>query len=431
MVCLLINIAMWIITSLILFYLLVPILLIYLTKVSGFLKRIGAVVLAYAVGLLFGNSGIIPAPGEKLTEILEGKRPFLPQDEFADFMNQPGFIDSDIVFNQVAQVQQSVMTYTILLALPLLLFSLDLKKWVMQARSALLSLILALVALLIAVISGYYWFAEEITDSAAVTGMLIGVYTGGTPNMAAIGKALNVSPDIFILTHTYDLIIGSVALLFLMTLAQKLFNTFLPRFTIRKAENIMQSPDESEDIDNFDGLFLRRNLPAIFKSMAVAIVIFGIGGGLSFFFKDESLRTIMVILVITTLGLLASLIKPLNRLKISFSVGMYFIIVFCLALSSMANLREMFSLEFLQLFLYVCWVVLGSIIIHVLLARLFKVDTDTTIITITALTYSPPFVPAVAGALKNKEVIISGLAIGIVGFAFGTYLGIFIGTILK
>ncbi|HZH71845.1 MAG TPA: DUF819 family protein [Mariniphaga sp.] len=422
---------MWIITSLILFYLLVPILLICLTKVSGFLKRIGAVVLAYAVGLLFGNSGIIPAPGEKLTEILEGKRPFLPQDEFADFMNQPGFIDSDIVFNQVAQVQQSVMTYTILLALPLLLFSLDLKKWVMQARSALLSLILALVALLIAVISGYYWFAEEITDSAAVTGMLIGVYTGGTPNMAAIGKALNVSPDIFILTHTYDLIIGSVALLFLMTLAQKLFNTFLPRFTIRKAENIMQSPDESEDIDNFDGLFLRRNLPAIFKSMAVAIVIFGIGGGLSFFFKDESLRTIMVILVITTLGLLASLIKPLNRLKISFSVGMYFIIVFCLALSSMANLREMFSLEFLQLFLYVCWVVLGSIIIHVLLARLFKVDTDTTIITITALTYSPPFVPAVAGALKNKEVIISGLAIGIVGFAFGTYLGIFIGTILK
>jgi len=422
---------MWIITSLILFYLLVPILLICLTKVSGFLKRIGAVVLAYAVGLLFGNSGIIPAPGEKLTEILEGKRPFLPQDEFADFMNQPGFIDSDIVFNQVAQVQQSVMTYTILLALPLLLFSLDLKKWVMQARSALLSLILALVALLIAVISGYYWFAEEITDSAAVTGMLIGVYTGGTPNMAAIGKALNVSPDIFILTHTYDLIIGSVALLFLMTLAQKLFNTFLPRFTIRKAENIMQSPDESEDIDNFDGLFLRRNLPAIFKSMAVAIVIFGIGGGLSFFFKDESLRTIMVILVITTLGLLASLIKPLNRLKISFSVGMYFIIVFCLALSSMANLREMFSLEFLQLFLYVCWVVLGSMIIHVLLARLFKVDTDTTIITITALTYSPPFVPAVAGALKNKEVIISGLAIGIVGFAFGTYLGIFIGTILK
>lgn len=422
---------MWITTLLILFYLLVPILLIYLTKVSNFLKRLGAVVLAYAIGLLFGNIGIIPAPSNALTEILGGKRSFLPEEEFLRFMNQPGFLNSDLIFNQVSQVQQSVMTFTILLALPLLLFSLNLRKWILQARSALLSLILALVALLVAVLTGYYWFAEEITDSAAVTGMLIGVYTGGTPNMAAIGKALNVSPDIFILTHTYDLIVGSVALLFLMTLAQKLFNTFLPRFTIRKAENIMQSPDESEDIDNFDGLFLRRNFPAILKSMVVAIIIFGIGGGISFFFKDESLQTIIVILVITTLGLLASLIKPLNKLKVSFSVGMYFIIVFCLALSSMANLRDMFKLEFLQLFLYVCWVVTGSIIIHVLLARLFKVDTDTTIITITALTYSPPFVPAVAGALKNKEVIISGLAIGILGFAFGSYLGIFVGTLLK
>jgi uncharacterized membrane protein len=70
-------------------------------------------------------------------------------------------------------------------------------------------------------------------------------------------------------------------------------------------------------------------------------------------------------------------------------------------------------------------------LIHVGLSRLFKVDADTTIIAITALTYSPPFVPAVAGALKNKEIIISGLTIGILGYAFGTYMGIFIATILK
>jgi uncharacterized membrane protein len=289
---------------------------------------------------------------------------------------------------------------------------------------------LAIVALLIAVFTGYYWFGEEITESAAVTGMLIGVYTGGTPNLAAIGKALNVSPDIFILTHTYDLIIGSVALLFLMTIAQRLFNTFLPRFVIRKAENVMLSPNESDDMDNFDGLFQRKNIPQLLKSFLVAVIIFAVGGGLSLFIKDESNQTIVVILAITTLGLLASLIKGLNKLKVSFPLGMYFIIVFCLALSSMANLREMFQLEFLQLFLYVSWVIFGSMFIHVLLAYIFKVDTDTTIISITALTYSPPFVPAVAGALKNKEVIISGLTIGILGYAFGTYLGIFIGKIL-
>ncbi len=422
---------MWITLLLILFYLLVPVLLIYLTKISDTLKRIGAVVLAYTVGLIMGNIGIIPSPGEKLVELLGGHRSFLPGDEFSVYMNSPFYAESDLVYNNIAQLQDNIMTFTILLALPLLLFSLDMRKWLKQAKSAFLSMILALVALLAAVFSGYYWFAEDITESAKVTGMLIGVYTGGTPNLAAIGKALEVSPDTFILTHTYDLIIGSVALLFLMTVAQRLLNTFLPRFEIvRRAEHLLQVPDEGSDMDNFDGLFKRKNIPGILRSMLVAIIIFAIAGGISLLFKDKSTQTIVVILTITTLGLAASFIRKVNELKISFPLGMYFIIIFCLALSSMANLREMFQLEFLQLFLYVLWVVFGSIIIHVLLARLFKVDTDTTIISITALTYSPPFVPAVAGALKNKEVIISGLTIGILGFAFGTYLGVFIGKIL-
>ena len=40
------------------------------------------------------------------------------------------------------------------------------------------------------------------------------------------------------------------------------------------------------------------------------------------------------------------------------------------------------------------------------------------------------FVQVVAGSLKNNEIIIGGLAVGILGYAFGTYLGIFIGSIL-
>src|SRR5690554_2904017 len=100
---------MWITLLLLLFYLLVPVFLIYLTKISNTLKRIGAVVLAYVVGLLFGNTGIIPSPGEKLTEALAGKRTFLPREELQDFLAYPGFTDTDALYNQIAQVQQSVM----------------------------------------------------------------------------------------------------------------------------------------------------------------------------------------------------------------------------------------------------------------------------------------------------------------------------------
>lgn len=423
---------MWITVSLILFYLLMPVLLIYLCKISNTFNRIGAVVLAYAVGLILGNIGLLPTASDALIQALGGTRSFLPNGEFQEFMKNPGFVERDLVYNQIAQTQESVMNYTVLIALPLMLFSLHLKKWLKNARSTLLSLVLAMVSLLVAIFIGFYLFAHNITESAKVTGMLVGVYTGGTPNLAAIGRALNVSPDIFILTHTYDLIIGSVALLFLMTVAQRVFNIFLPRSgVIRKAENVMQVEIEEEDahLENYDGLFQRKNLPDMGKSLLYALIIFAVGGSAIFFVPPED-QVLVIILAITTLGLLASLLKPVNKLKISFPLGMYFIIVFCLALSSMANLREMFQVEFLELFLYVLWVVFGSMLIHVGLARIFKVDTDTTIIAITALTYSPPFVPAVALALKNRDVIIGGLTIGILGFAFGSYLGIFIGKIL-
>lgn len=421
---------MWITVSLVLFYLLTPALLIYLCRKFQPLQKVGAVVLAYVVGLVFGNIGILPAPSEKFSRLL-GHRTSVPKEEFTGFLNAGQVTETDIIANQIAGTQDLLITIIIPLAIPLLLFSLDLRKWLKLAKGTLLSLILAMVSLLIVIFTGYFLYADSITDAWQVAGMLIGVYTGGTPNLAAIGTALNVNPDIFILTHTYDLIIGAVALLFLMTIAQRLFHTFLPKFNpVRKGENVFHLADENEQMENFDSLFKKNEIPELLKAFGLSVLIFAVGGGISLL-VPKSAQTVTAILTITTLGLLASLIKPVNRIKNSFPLGMYFIIVFSLVVSSMANLQNMFQIEFLQLFLYVLIVVVGSMIIHVGLSRIFHIDADTTIIAITALTYSPPFVPAVAGALKNKNVIISGLTIGILGYAFGTYLGVFVATILK
>ena len=421
---------MWITISLVVFYLLVPALLIYLTKISKFLNRLGAVVLAYLLGLIVGNIGILPVASDKYRALV-GAEMNIPKDKFLEYINTSQLPQSDILVNQVATVQNVLFTIIIPIAIPLLLFSLDLRKWLKLAKGALLSLVLAMFSLLVVIFTGFYFFGSSIDESNKVAGMLVGVYTGGTPNLAAIGTALHVSPNNFILTHTYDLIVGSVALVFLMTIAQSIFHTFLPKFqVVYKAENKLQLAEEANDIENFDPLFKRKTVPDLLKALGLSVVIFAIGGGLSLLVPKPN-GAMVAILVITTLGLLASLIKPINRIRGSFPLGMYLIIAFSLVVSSMANLSNMFQIEFLQLFLYVFYVVFGSIIIHVGLAHIFKVDADTTIISITALTYSPPFVPAVAGALKNKEVIISGLTIGILGYAFGTYLGIFVGTILK
>lgn len=421
---------MLMILILILFYFIAPVFLIYICKVSKTLNRVGAIVLAYILGLLLGNIGVFPSASSAFKELL-GSRTVMPADEFATILNSGKLVESDILVNQIAHVQDVLMTIIIPLAIPLLLFSLDLRKWIKLAKGAVLSLILAMISLIASVFIGYYFFAEHITESWKVGGMLIGVYTGGTPNLAAIATAVDVSPNIFILTHTYDLIVGSVALLFLMTVAQRVFHTFLPKFgMVKKGENVFHLADEKNEMDNFDNLFKRKYTSDLLRAFGLTVIIFAIGGGLSLLVPEES-STMVAILTITTMGLGASLVKRINRIQNSFQFGMYLIIVFSLVVSSMADLRNMFQIEFLQLFLFVLVVVFGSMAIHVALSRIFKVDADTTIIAITALTYSPPFVPAVAGALKNKDIIISGLTIGILGYAFGNYLGIFIATILR
>jgi uncharacterized membrane protein len=165
-------------------------------------------------------------------------------------------------------------------------------------------------------------------------------------------------------------------------------------------------------------------------ALLLAIIIVGVSFGLSMLVAKSAQMTVLV-LSITTLGLAASLIKRINSIENTFQLGMYFIIVFSLALSSIADLRGMFQIQFLNLFLFVAMAIFGSMIIHVGLSKIFKVDTDTTIITITALTYSAPFVPAVAAAIRNKEVIISGLTVGILGYAFGNYAGVAMAYLLK
>ena len=56
---------------------------------------------------------------------------------------------------------------------------------------------------------------------------------------------------------------------------------------------------------------------------------------------------------------------------------------------------------------------------------------DDYIITSTALSNSPPFVPVVAAAIKNKDVVMSGMIIGVIGYAIGNYLGVAIAYLLK
>jgi uncharacterized membrane protein len=148
------------------------------------------------------------------------------------------------------------------------------------------------------------------------------------------------------------------------------------------------------------------------------------------FSENDKNSTVAAILTITTLGIVMSLFPSINKMPKTFHLGMYLILIFSLVVASMGDLRTISEIS-PKLLYYVIYVVFGITVLNFAFSAIFRIDADTTVITMTSLIFSPPFVPVVAAKLKNKEIIISGLTVGIIGYAVGNYLGILIAYALK
>ena len=375
---------------LVLFYLSFPAVIIYLSSKFSAIKKIGLVMVAYLVGMALAVSGLLPENAPK--------------------------------------IQSTLTDIAVPLALPLLLFSLNVRDWLKLAGKTFLSMILGIVSLTIVVVTGHYFLSQYIPDAWKISGMMMGVYTGGTPNLVSIKTALNVDNNAYIVTHTLDTIFSLIYIVFLVSIAQRVFGVILPRYKFAsQATETNEIPEN--DIENFDGLFSAGNFTPLLKALGLSVLILGIGGAVSIMLPSD-ISTMVAILLITTLGIILSLFPAINRIKKTFQLGMYFILIFCLVVASMINMDNLLATSWAMV-VYIFAGIFGTLFLHALLSAIFKIDTDTTIITTTALICSPPFVPVVAAGIKNKEVIISGLTVGIIGYAVGNYLGIATAFLLK
>lgn len=119
---------------------------------------------------------------------------------------------------------------------------------------------------------------------------------------------------------------------------------------------------------------------------------------------------LIIILSITTISIFFPFSKKVSSIPKTFDFGMYLIIVFCLIVASQAHITK-FKEESTTLMQYIGYVIIGTLLVKLVLSKFFKIDTNTTMITSTSLICSPPFVPLIAGSLKNKEIILPGLTV--------------------
>jgi len=413
-------------TILLLFYVLTPIFILYLTYRYKIANQIGSVIIAYAIGLVLGNIGILPAKSALLNEVLM-TQPKITLEGIRAMVAANQLSSDDVLAFRVYKLRDLLMTVAVLMAIPLLLFSTNIRQWRKVAGSGLISLIAGVFSVVAMVVGGFFIFREaNIPELWKVAGMLIGVYTGGTPNLASIKMALDVNPEIYILTHTYDLIVGVFYLAFLITVGKFLFRKFLTKFQGYTSDDPWNNGNTKEP---FFSVFKAKTFFPLLRAIGIAVVIAGIGGGVSLLVPQNMVMA-TVILTITSLAILVSLFPAVNRIARTFDTGMYLILIFSIVVASMADIRNLGQI-IPALFGYITLAVFGSLLLHTMLSKILKLDADTTMITSTALICSPPFVPVIAGALGNRQIVVTGITIGIIGYAIGNYLGITIAYILR
>ena len=378
-------------------YIIFPILIIEAFKRWTVVQKIGTVVLAYAVGIIASLCGVF---------------------HFAD----------PTIGTTFSKLQSTIMNVAVPLAIPLMLFNCDFKLWTKSLPKTTWALVTGLAAVLIASISGYFIFRNSVPEIAKVTGMMAGIYTGGTMNFNALGAALNVDRSVMAIVLAFQMVITTPYIFFLLGGGYKIFRKLLPYKDITHKGRMDEDEVETNDVENYRGMFEKKNFIGMMKGLGLSVIFLAVGAGLALLITG-TLNELVVILTITTLSIIASFFKPVRELPKTFELGMFFILIFSVIVASMFDIN---SVNGGSLYIggFVLWIIGISVGLHLLLCRIAKVSGDLFCVCQVGLLCSPPFVPPIAGAMKNKKVLISGIVVGLVGYAIGTYLGALLAWIL-
>ena len=400
----------------------VPAFILWLTKKVKFLNFIGAIALCYALGIVIS---VIPIPYDKGTT-------------------------------------EMVASIFVAIAIPLILFSFDIVSVRYLAKKTIISFALVIgSAAIVSVVAFFIANAAGLANASQLSGMTTGLYTGGTPNLIAIGTSL-LSPDnkdsVLAAAQLSDFFVGGVYFLLILTVIKPIYRKLLgdkvhkqvavadevgaevdapeqasaSTVADSKTELAEKAASEQNTAGEYDYKSIPRDKKSIFKLIgviALAIGCLAVGAGLEILINGSLDGSLYIILAVSILGIAFSFIKPRRRVKGSYQIGQYLILIFSLGLSMSIDVYQL-AVEILPTLLFFACSQVAVILLHLLLCKLFKIDAGTALITSTAGIYGPPFIAPVANAYGDRELIAPGIICGTLGLAIGTLLGLGIGSLL-
>ena len=218
------------------------------------------------------------------------------------------------VFGHPPQAQ-TVAETAIPLAIPMLLFGVDARAWLKSSRMALASFGLAVASVCVTGLVASQIF--QIPGVAKMVGMLVGVYTGATPNMMSVGLALEAPAETFVLLNAADMVLGVGYLVFLLTIG---------RWVLAK---VLRDPNASNALNAEVAAHPKAfSWGGAIVALLLAGAALGLSVGLAYALSGEA-SPIVIFLTLTTVGIAATFYPRIRNLESAAPTANYLILVFC------------------------------------------------------------------------------------------------------
>ena len=382
----------------------IPAGVMWLCRRVELLGKLGPIMILYAIGMVIANIPIMPR-------------------------------------EQMAAIQDLLPNALIPLAIPMMLYGC---KFTNKAAGLQLRVVLSgIISVALAVVAGYLCCGKNLTQGAEIGGIITGMYTGGTVNAAALQAVFGVESETFILINSYDILISFLYFVFLFAFGIKMFRKLYGEKTnkddmqvVERGQGQVSGQEEDQIIsyrenreNSYSRLFTREGLKQLGKILAVTIGVVAISAGSAILFPSNYFMVVFILLI-TTLGVACSFVPAVKKFDLSYDVGMYLIYIFSITIASMADFSKLSLESGIGLLGFMTVAVFLSLTLHAILCKLMKVDADSMVISSVAFINSPPFVPMVSAAMKNRDALVTGLAAGIVGYAIGNHLGVLMAQLL-
>ena len=374
-------------------YCLVPAVVIWLCRKYSWLGKLGPIMVLYAIGMLIGNLPYHPA--------------------------------------EMATLQDLLPNIAVPLAIPMMLFGCTFSRKELRLQVKLCAS--GFFAAGLAIVIGYLFFGRYVEQGAQIGGIMSGMYTGGMVNAAALQAIFRIDSENYILMSSYDIVISFLYLVFLLSVGipmfRRLYGEGKKEISQSDQEEIERQMEKANE-NPYRKLRTREGMRQLGKTLLLTIAIVGVSAGVALLLP-EGLFMVVFILLITTLGVVASFFPKVRALDVSYDVGMYLIYIFSIAIASMADFSNLQVEGGVNLLIFLTVAVFGSLTIHAIICRLLRIDADSMMVSSVSFINSPPFVPMTSAALRNKNALVTGLAAGIVGYALGNHFGVLMAKLLS